>query len=429
MQYFDFDGSLIEADKYKEVCKSLQSYFETLAAVVQEGGYTKPECSINCAFDSSIFESVAVLAKQVATHSLKYIFVVGIGGSALGTKAVYEVLKDEREESAPEIIFLEGPDPHTLSYFQKHLFLLITSTEEILIVLISKSGSTIETTVNFEWLYSMLYKNLGDGLSGRVVVVSDKSSALFSSAQEKGWHTLTISEKVGGRYSVLTPVGLFPLLVAGFDVQAFIQGAKSGREQALVFNNDNPYLQQAVTRYIWYTSGFTIETLFLFSAKLKGFAGWYRQLTAESLGKKSLSTRAPVALLPEIAYGPEDLHSIEQLYLGSLRTQSTIFLSVKDVPQVSISDQNILGKQEIVGKNAGDIMQAIQTGVERAYMKNGKPFMKTQLATLNPFDLGEYMQGVMIETMLLAHLLDVNAFDQPDVEHYKKETQAILQQS
>jgi glucose-6-phosphate isomerase len=297
----------------------------------------------------------------------------------------------------------------------------------MLVVLISKSGNTMETTVNFEWLYALFSKKFGDTWLHRIVVISNDNSTLFLKAQEKKWHTLNIPEKVGGRFSVLTSAGLFPLLVAGFDIQAFVGGAQAGREQALVFSDTNPFLQRAITRYLWYTSGFTIETLFLFSPQLKALGGWYRQLTAESLGKESATTRKLVALFPEVACGPEDLHSTEQLYLGSLRTQSTSFLSIRVAPGNTITDgEGVLEKKEVMGKKVSDIVSAIQQGVEKTYRDHKKPFIKTELATLSLYDLGEFMQGVMIETMLLARLFGVNAFDQPDVEHYKKETQAIL---
>ncbi len=424
MPRFQFEDVGIDTHAYQEVAHRLASYFETLRHIAEEGTYDTAESSINVPADSAAFEAVISAKDRYSSSTLRYIFVVGIGGSALGAKAIYQALPADADRSC-ELIFLESPDPFVLAHLEKTVLPKIGSPDETLIIVISKSGTTTETVANFAWLYAGLQSKFGDLVDQRVVAISNEGTPLALEALKKGWGILMIPHQVGGRFSICTAAGLFPLACVGIDVRGFLTGAQEGREAALADTDDNPYRTRALIRYVWYTSGYKTETLFPFHGQLTALCAWHRQLTAESLGKKSASGH-PVTLFPDRALGPEDLHATFQLYFGTLTDQSTTFLDVETIPEIQIPENALL--PVIAGKHMHSVVRAIEEGVRHAYRTSQKPFTNIQFGALTPHELGTWMQGTMIETMLLAKLLDVNAFDQPSVEEYKKETRRLLAQ-
>ncbi len=426
MPRFQFEDARIDTHVYEKAQQRLAPYFETLRNITEQEGraYDTPESSINVPSDAMALDALLAAKEHYCSPALKYVFVVGIGGSALGAKALYQALTTSTDQTC-ELIFLESLDPFVLTDLEKTVVPKITSPDEILVVVISKSGTTTETVANFTWLYTQLQSKFENAVDQRVVAISDDSTSLAAHAAEKGWGTLSIPHQVGGRFSVFTAAGLFPLACVGIDVRDLLAGAQEGRDVALAGIKDNPYCTRALVRYTWYVSGYKTETLFPFHERLATLCAWHRQLTAESLGKKN-TQGTPVTLFPDLAQGPEDLHATFQLYFGSLTDQSTTFFGVDDTPEIQLPENSLLST--IAGKNARDVVGAIEQGVEYAYRNSEKPFTNIYLASLTPHELGIWMQGTMIETMLLATLLDVNAFDQPSVEAYKKETQRLLTQ-
>ncbi len=175
-----------------------------------------------------------------------------------------------------------------------------------------------------------------------------------------------------------------------------------------------------------FQKGRRIYDLFLFNIRLEALGKWFRQLLAESLGKGQLKA----GLVPMVSVGPADLHSVGQLYLAGLANQFTTFVFVSSAKiNLNVPKEGFLGKLAPAqsGKEAGEISAAIFEGVKRAYGKRGLPFVEIELSELSPFAIGEFMQFKMIEVVLLAKLLGVNAYDQPNVELYKEETRKILE--
>ncbi|MDO8510344.1 MAG: hypothetical protein Q7S15_01840 [bacterium] len=401
---------------------------EKLTEIVRSKTYEVHEASVMLPFDEVMREEVLRLGEELSTPKQKYVILIGIGGSNLGVKAVYDALRgyyDLLEENHfPKIIFL---DTLQATYAGKVLNLLKShSPEELLIIIASKSGTTTETAVNAE----LTLAALGTAAHGRVVAITDEASALWQAAKDRGFKILTVPRVVGGRFSVFSPVGLFPLTVAGFDIEAFTDGAK------LAFSNssiaelpENFAMQSALYLYEAYEKGIRIHDLFLFNPALESLGKWYRQLVAESLGKEKSNDGSIVnaGITPTVSIGSNDLHSMVELYLGGPRDKITTFVSAPEIAALTIpSELNLPTVPMVAGKSVGEVLSAIYEGTKAAYRSKGLPHMELVFDGVSEKELGYFMQHKMVETIFLGELLGINAFNQPSVELYKQETRKIL---
>lgn len=412
--------------------EKLAPYTERLRQVYASGTYDEAESSFNLPGDEALLAQVKEVAAQKVTPNLKYNIVVGIGGSNLGTKAVYDALRDDRLEPAqfPKLLFAETTDPEWLAQTTK-LFNSLRAPEEVIITLISKSGGTTETIANFEIIMAALRAHLpGASMVDRVVTITDEGSKLWDAAGAQNMVRLSIPKQVGGRYSVLSAVGLFPLLTVGIDVAKLCQGAHDVLELCLK-GEQNIAAESAVALAAAQQKGFHINDNFFFHPELESVGKWYRQLMGESLGKEqSLSGETVHAgITPTVSLGSTDLHSVGQLYLGGPKDKFTTFVSSQSSQGVNVPNERVLPDlvPVINGKTAQDIMTAILEGVKVAYQKAGLPFMEVVLESVDEHSLGAYLQFKMLEMMYLGQLLNVNSFDQPNVESYKVETKKILE--
>jgi glucose-6-phosphate isomerase len=248
-----------------------------------------------------------------------------------------------------------------------------------------------------------------------------------------GIKTLEIPEKVGGRFSALSPVGLFPLLCAGVDVEALLHGAEDMLGKCISDNlKKNVAMQSAAVLYLLRKKGKTIHTTFMFHPELRSLADWYRQLLAESIGKKENNRGdiIQVGITPETAVGSTDLHSMGQLYLGGPKDKLTTFVSAHTLGGiVSVPENRVFPSivKSIHDRSAEEVMDAILKGTKEAYIKGELPFMEIEFEDVSPYELGSYMQFKMCEIMYLGKLLNINAFNQPNVEDYKIETKSLLE--
>ena len=234
------------------------------------------------------------------------------------------------------------------------------------------------------------------------------------------------------RYSVFSPVGLFPLGLLGINIEHLLDGARSMRNTCIDIDiQNNPAAIGAAVQYQHYKSGKNITDLFLFSNDLESVGKWHRQLMAESLGKEfnKKGERVNIGITPTVSIGSTDLHSMAQLYLGGPHDKFTTFVRVENstshinVPRLEGYSELVSGIQE---KSLKDIMDAILEGTKSAFRKDGRPFVEITLPDKSEHSIGQFLQFKMIETIYLAYLLDVNPFDQPNVESYKSETRKIL---
>jgi glucose-6-phosphate isomerase len=416
---------------------ALNTYTAHLQKVVAEGGYNAVEGSLNLSKDAALITEVKALAEQKTSPSLKYNIVVGIGGSNLGTKAVYDAILGFRDTMSPEgeeypkLLFAETTDPEWLLGIE-HLIENLQSPDEILVTVISKSGGTTETLANFEIIGAALTSKFGD-VHERIVAITDEGSKLWDAADAKNIARLSLPKQIGGRYSVLSAVGLFPLQTVHIDIAQLQQGAAQMLDSCLGDGGQNIAAESAQTLAAHLQKGYTINDNFFFHPELESLGKWYRQLMGESVGKAQSLTGETVhtGITPTVSLGSTDLHSVGQLYLGGPKDKLTTFVSApnKNV-HVPVPENRIFPDlvPVINGKTAEDIMQAILNGVQIAYQKANLPYMHVTLDKIDEASLGAFLQFKMLEMMYLGQLLNVNSFDQPNVEDYKVETKRLLEQ-
>lgn len=415
----------------------LSDYTAHLRQVVADGGYEAAEASLNLSKDTALLQEVQALAEQKVSPHLKYSIVVGIGGSNLGTKAVYDAVCGYRDTMRPEgelypkLLFAETTDPEWLIGVE-HLIENLHSVDEILITVISKSGGTAETIANFEVIAAALTEKFGD-VTERFVVITDEGSKLWDAAGAQNIARLSLPKQVGGRYSVLSAVGLFPLQTVNIQIDQLQQGAAQVLDACLTEDGANLALQSAQVLAAHLQKGYIINDNFFFHPELESVGKWYRQLMGESVGKEHSLTGETVhtGITPTVSLGSTDLHSVGQLYLGGPKDKLTTFVSAPnklvrvEVPQNRIFPELV---PMINGKTAEDIMDAILEGVQIAYQKADLPYMQVTLDGIDEASLGAFLQFKMLEMMYLGQLLNVNSFDQPNVEAYKVETKRLLEQ-
>lgn len=401
---------------------NLKPYIERLNKVAKADNYMYEESSINLPFDDKILELIVKLNNKYVTPKLKYVLDIGIGGSNLGTKAVYDALHGYADliepDRFPKMIFA---DTNNSAYIYKLYQFLRTKVEdpkEIIINAISKSGKTTETIVNLNIIASNV-----PFAKDRLVITTAYNSELWKAAQELDLDCLPIPNKVGGRFSVFSSVGLFPLACAGIDISDLLKGAMEARRVCLrkdVLNN--PAAVSAIIIFLNYVKGKLINDSFFFHPELESLGKWYRQLMGESIGKNGKG------ITPTVSIGSTDLHSMGQLYLGGIKDKLFTFISTEtDTNDISVPQEPLLEiLEEVEEKSASEIMDAILAGVKIAFLKKDLPFTELILDDISPHSLGQFMQLKMIEMMILGELMGVNPFDQPSVESYKQETRKIL---
>lgn len=416
--------------------RELKEYIDFMNKIAESGNYDEPESSINLPFDKNFQRSLVERIEEKKNKDLKYILVIGIGGSNLGTLALYRALRGRLETflhaGDPKIIFVDTVSAPLITQLVDFLNYQVNKLEEILINLISKSGETTETVANFEVIYDVLKKRFGNAVDKRCLFTTDKGSKLWQKAEEKGLELIEIPKKIGGRYSVLSAVGLFPLGLANFDIQGFWEGAKEMSKRCLNYETyENPALVSAILAYIHYKRGIMISNNFFFNPELKTLGKWYTQLMAESIGKEYnlKEEKVNIGITPIVSIGSTDLHPMAQLFFGGPKDKLTQFVYASQKHNApKVPDQLFLPDliSDIEGKSVAEIMDAIFYGVKIAYIKNSLPFSEIVIHQISENTLGQYCQFKMAETMYLARLLGVNAFDQPRVENYKRETREIL---
>lgn len=425
MKFLYKNTAIISDLLISQTLSQLKNYHTNLCNIVSSGGYSLKESSLNLPSDETILNNVENLAKKKLTNSLKYIVVVGIGGSNLGAKAIYDAIFGHYDlvdyNRFPKIIFLDTQDSDVLVKINL-LFDGLTNKDQLIINAISKSGETIETATNLEVLFSILSTKFGK-IFDRFVLTTDKWSKMHNKATRLGIDTLAIPHIVGGRYSILSAVGLFPLALSGIDINKVRMGAVKMRKicvNSSVFKS--PAAISASVLYQHSLHGKHINNNFIFLPQLESLGKWYRQLMGESVGKDGKG------ITPIISIGSADLHSVGQLYFGGPKDKFTTFIyNENDESEINVPSVTVLGLvPAIKGKSTRKIMRAIIDGTKNAYRKQGLPYVEVVFDGVGEEELGAFMQFKMIEMMYLGNLMGVNAFDQPHVELYKTETKKIL---
>ena len=353
------------------------------------------------------------------------VVVIGIGGSYLGAKAVIEALSDSfqayRRDAATRILFAGqniGEDYlYELSDYLKD--------KKFGIIVISKSGTTTEPAIAFRLLKDQLEHQLGrEEASKRIVAVTDASrGALRSLATQEGYKTYVIPDNVGGRFSVLTPVGLLPIAVAGFDIHALVEGAAAFEEATLTGANDMSVLY-AQTRNALYRAGKKTEILVNYNPKLHFFGEWWKQLYGESEGKDHKG------IFPAAVDNSTDLHSMGQWIQEGERT---IFETVRSVVEqkhelrIGHDEANLDGLNFLAGKRVDEVNKMAELGTILAHVDGGVPNIHVTIPALTETYLGQLIYFFEAACGVSGYILNINPFNQPGVEAYKKNMFALLE--
>lgn len=398
-----------------------------------KGMYEDDRASINLSLDNDHVRLVQKTAKKYARAAL--IIVVGIGGSNLGTIALQEAflgkLHNVDPGKRPRILYADTVDATSIARINGLLAAELKKKHRVVINLISKSGGTTESIANFEVLLQTVQQHTKSWKES-VVVTTDEGSRLWGFAHEHNFTVLPIPKKVGGRYSVFSPVGLFPLAVLGMNIKQLLDGAAQMRALCLKSGHkENPAIIRASMLAHTWTNGHNIADNFYFKNDFESIGKWYRQLMGESIGKewnKAHSRQVWMGITPTVSVGSTDLHSMAQLYFGGPKDKFFTLVTVGEpkkigVPVIKEYDALV---PNIQGKKLPVIMDAISDSVAITLQKQHRPYCQIHLPDASEHSLGALLQLHMMEMIYLAALLDVNPFDQPNVESYKIETKKIL---
>ena len=375
--------------------------------------------------DEALINDINATA-EIMRLSCDYVVSIGIGGSYLGAKAVIEALSDTfsaygHRRQGPAMLFAGqniGED-----YLYEMLDFL--KDKKFGIIVISKSGTTTEPAIAFRLLKELLEKQIGRAEAAkRIVAITDaKRGALRKLADEEGYKTFVIEDSVGGRFSVLSPVGLLPIAVAGFDIDSLIEGACDMERNLKVAGPENIAMLYAATRNALYRSGKKTEILVNYNPKLHYFAEWWKQLYGESEGKDHKG------IFPAAVDFTTDLHSMGQWIQDGERTIFETVLSVEksEFETIIPSDEaNLDGLNYIAGLRVDYVNKMAETGTRLAHVDGGVPNMRIVIPALEEGYLGQLIYFFELACGISGYMLGVNPFNQPGVEAYKRNMFALL---
>lgn len=368
-----------------------------------------------------IKQTAAALAAAV-----DYVVCIGIGGSYLGAKAVIEALDNSfapyaPKGKAPKVLFA-GQNIGEDYLYELQQFL---KDKKFAVIVISKSGTTTEPAIAFRLLKAQLEEQAGIQAAKQLIVaITDaQKGALRTMADTNGYKTYVIPDNVGGRFSVLTPVGLLPIAVAGFDIDALMAGARHMQDTTLHPSPSNPAQTYAMMRNALYLDGKKIEILVNYHPKLHYFAEWWKQLYGESEGKENKG------IFPAAVDLTTDLHSMGQWIQEGERTIFETVISV-ETPQhtllVPADEHNLDGLNYMAGKHIDQVNKMAELGTKIAHTDGGVPVIKISIPRLDEHTLGQLIYFFEKACGISGYILGVNPFNQPGVEAYKKNMFALL---
>ncbi len=351
----------------------------------------------------------------------EYVITIGIGGSYLGAKAVIEALSDHfaayKSANGPKVVFAGNNIGEDYLYDLMDL----VRGHKFGIIVISKSGTTTEPAIAFRLFKEMLEQQEGKEFAQRnIIAVTDaRRGALRGLATQEGYATFVIPDDVGGRFSVLTPVGLLPIAVAGFDIRALVAGAVEMEQ-----DGDEPVLNYAIARNALYQDGKKIEILANFTPRLHFLAEWWKQLYGESEGKDHKG------IFPASVDFTTDLHSMGQMIQDGERTIFETVISVGDQQHEVIipnDDDDLDGLNYIAGKNVDYVNKMAELGTRLAHVDGGVPNLIITIPAVNERFIGQLIYFFEKACGVSGYMLGVNPFNQPGVEAYKKNMFALLE--
>ncbi|MEW9672546.1 glucose-6-phosphate isomerase [Ammoniphilus sp. 3BR4] len=375
-------------------------------------------------YDKREFSRIKIAAERIRNHS-DALIVIGIGGSYLGARSAIEALSHSFHNQISDKTQIYFAGQNISSTYISHLFQVLEG-KDISVNVISKSGTTTEPALAFRLFRDYMEKKYGkEEARSRIFATTDQAKgALKKLADAEGYETFVIPDDVGGRYSVLTAVGLLPIAVAGLDIDQMMAGAAAAaRKYSRPDLLDNECYQYAAVRNVLYNNGKDIELLVNYEPSLHFVSEWWKQLFGESEGKDQKG------LFPASVDFSTDLHSMGQYVQEGRRNLIETVLQIK-TPRLELNiqedPQNVDGLNFLVGKTMDEVNKSAFLGTVIAHVDGGVPNLLIELDELNEFTFGEMVYFFEKACGISGHLLGINPFDQPGVEAYKKNMFALL---
>ena len=416
-------GGFLPQDYLEQRCEGLERAADMLARHNGPGGDFTGWVNLPRDYDKEEFARIKAAAKKIQQQS-QVLVVIGIGGSYLGARAVIELLASPnynlKQKDTPDIYFA-GNGLSTDALLE---LIALIGERDFSVNVISKSGTTTEPAVAFRIFREMLERKYGrEGARERIYATTDKArGALKGLADEEGYEEFVVPDDVGGRYSVLTAVGLLPIAAAGLDIDGLMAGAQRAMEALSAPGLDNPAWQYAAARNALYDGGKKVELLACYEPSFRFFSEWWKQLYGESEGKEHKG------LFPASVEFTADLHSMGQYIQQGERLMFETVVKFAPKGEFIIPDDpaNVDGLNFLAGKSLAFVAEQAMRGTILAHVDGGVPNILLELPAIGEDTVGELIYFFEYVCGLSGYLLQVNPFDQPGVEAYKKNMFALL---
>ncbi len=414
-----FHNLLGEKADTKIFVQKAKEYERKIVALGKDKTHSEPESAFFIAQDETYQREI--LKSLVGIRPVKHVVLVGIGGSSLGTEAIYHALRTPKSPTLTVVDSIEHDSINEVSV----LLTSVKQVSDIAVVIISKSGMTTETILNATQIMILLEKRYGVRAYKQLVLIGNDDSPLVRIGREKGIRTCTLPKSIEGRFSVFSAIGVVPLTLLGIDMKSVLSGAR----EAMTTSHMKMTQQSAVVLASHAQSGCHTVNFFTFNERLRLVGMWYRQLLAESIGRTTTRSGAQFKLqLQPTVTSSVDLHSVAELYLGGYRGVFTRFVYSQKTGTGSLPKKHWLIEQlpSLKGKSIASVKNAITHGVMEAYNDARLPYENIEISEIHAREIGLLMATLMSEIGYLAHMLNINPFIQPSVELYKTHVRKAL---
>ena len=417
-------GGFIREHEYQAIYPQIQAAHTMLHEKSGLGNDFLGWLDLPVNYDKEEFARIKAAAKRMQEDS-DVVIVIGIGGSYLGARAAIEALKgmmyNAKKKKTPDIYFVGNSI--SPAYLQD--IISLCEDREFSVNVISKSGTTTEPAVAFRVFKALLEKKYGkEGAKRRIYATTDRAKGTLKELSDReGYETFVVPDDVGGRFSVLTAVGLLPIAVAGCDIDRLMEGAAAAREAFAECSLENDCYRYAATRNILYRKGKAVELLACYEPNFTLMNEWYKQLFGESEGKDGKG------LFPASVVFSTDLHSMGQFVQDGARVMFETVVDIKTPQQdlfIEKSADNFDGLDFLANQNMSVVNRKAMEGTILAHTDGGVPNVLLEVDALDEYNLGYLIYFFEKACAISGYLLGVNPFDQPGVESYKKNMFALL---
>jgi glucose-6-phosphate isomerase len=426
---FNYSKALkfVDENEILSLQETIDKNYETVYNRTGKGNDFLGWVNLPSEFDTNLIKDINQTA-DFLRNKAEVCIVVGIGGSYLGARAVIEALSPQfnllKKKSGNPIVLFAG---FNISEDYLHELLNVLDEKDYTMIVISKSGTTTEPAIAFRLLRRHMEQKYGiEEAKNRIVAITDKDKgALKQLANKEGYKTFIVPDDIGGRYSVLTPVGLLPIAVAGINIEKLLDGAK---QMAEIVSNDysiknNPVSAYAAVRNILYKKGKYIEIMVNYMPRLTYFTEWWKQLYGESEGKDGKG------IFPAGVNFTADLHSMGQYLQEGMRIMFETVISIerpKTKLKVPKDEANLDNLNYLAGKRIHEVNNKAEIATTLAHVEGGVPNLIINVPTMNEKYMGELIYFFEMACAISGYTLGVNPFDQPGVEAYKRNMFALL---